>query len=127
MSQNDSYPDLRLGSVNGNNLGIATGAGGFSTSAAAGDMVLRSLNRLILQSGGAGHAILIDSSNNISCSGTLTTSGTINANGDKLNFPNTLNQYKINLWGTNNYGFGIAASTLQYSSQGNQYFKIKQK
>ena len=48
--------------------------------------------------------------------------GTINANGDKLNFPNLLNQYKINLWGTNNYGFGIAAGTLQYSSQANHAF-----
>jgi hypothetical protein len=67
-------------------------------------------------------AILIESSNNVSCGGTLTTSGTINANGDKLNFPNTLNQYKINLWGINTYGFGIAGSTLQYSSQGNHSF-----
>jgi hypothetical protein len=57
----------------------------------------------MIQSGGAGHAILIDSSYNVSC-------------GNKLNFPNTLDQYKINLWGTYNYGFGIAASTLQYSS-----------
>ncbi len=51
ISQNDSYPDLRLGSVNGNNLGIATNVGGFSSFAAAGDMVLRGLNRLIFQSG----------------------------------------------------------------------------
>jgi hypothetical protein len=48
--------------------------------------------------------------------------GTITATGDKLNFPNTLNQYKINLWGTNNYGFGIAGGTLMYSSQGNHTF-----
>ncbi len=40
----------------------------------------------------------------------------------KLNFPNTLDQYKIHLWGTNKYGFGIADSTLQYSSQGNHSF-----
>ncbi len=59
---------------------------------------------------------------NIKCTGTITTAGTINANGNKLNFPNILDQYKINLWGTNNYGFGIAASTLQYSSQGNHSF-----
>ncbi len=44
--------------------------------------------------------------------------GTITANSNKLNFPGTLDQYKINLWGTNNYGFGVAANTLQYSSQG---------
>ncbi len=29
---------------------------------------------------------------------------------------------KIPLWGTNNYGFGIASNTLQYSSQGNHVF-----
>jgi hypothetical protein len=119
---NNSYPDLRFGSANGNNIGIATTATAFSNSSAVNDMVIRSINRLILQSGGAGHAILIDSSNNVSCGGALTTSGTITANGDKLNFPNTLNQYKINLWGSNNYGFGIADSTLQYSSQGNHSF-----
>ncbi len=28
-----------------------------------------------------------------------------------------MNQCKINLYGTNSYGFGIAGSTLQYSSQ----------
>ena len=49
-------------------------------------------------------------------SGAITTSGIINLNGDNLQFPNTLNQYKINLYGTNSYGFGIAGSTLMYSS-----------
>jgi hypothetical protein len=33
--------------------------------------------------------------------------GAITCNGNKLNFPNVLDQYKINLWGTNNYGFGL--------------------
>ncbi len=32
----------------------------------------------------------------------------------KLIFPDTLDQYKISLYGTT-YGFGIAANTLQYS------------
>ncbi len=64
MGTNNSYPDLRLGSTNGNNLGIATTAGAFSTSSAVNDIVIRSLNRLILQSGGAECAVLIDSSNN---------------------------------------------------------------
>jgi hypothetical protein len=71
MGTNNSYPDLRLGSTNGNNIGIATTAGSFSGSAAVNDRVIRSINRLLLQSGGAGHAMLIDSSNNISCGGTL--------------------------------------------------------
>lgn len=31
--------------------------------------------------------------------------------------PDTLNQFKINLWGTNLYGFGIGGNTLMYSSQ----------
>ena len=65
VGNNNSYPDLQLGSTNGNNLGIATGAGGFSQSALAGDMVIRSLNRLILQSGGGGAAFVIDTANNI--------------------------------------------------------------
>jgi len=46
----------------------------------------------------------------------LYSSGIIYASGDKLNFLDTLNQYKINLWGANTYGFGIASETLQYSS-----------
>ena len=54
-----------MGSANGNNLGIATTAGAFSSSSNAGDLVLRSLNRLLLQSGGGGHGILIDASNNV--------------------------------------------------------------
>ncbi len=40
IGQNDNYPDLRLGSVNGNSIGIATNATGFSNSSAAGNMVL---------------------------------------------------------------------------------------
>jgi hypothetical protein len=63
MGRNDSYPDLRLGSSNGNNLGIATNASGFSSSSAAGDMALRTINRLILKSGGGSCALLIDSNN----------------------------------------------------------------
>ena len=51
-----------------------------------------------------------------------TISGKIYANGNKLNFPNILDQYKINLWGTNEFGFGIASSTLTYSSNGNHSF-----
>ena len=83
---NNSYPDIRLGSENGNNIAIATTAGAFSTSSAVNDMVIRSLNRLILQSGGAGHAILIDSSNNVSCAGALNVSGTTTFNNSSTNF-----------------------------------------
>lgn len=43
--------------------------------------------------------------------------GMVMASGDNLRFPDTLNQFKINLWGTNVYGFGIASGTLMYSTQ----------
>ena len=33
-----------------------------------------------------------------------------------------MNQYKISLWGTNDYGFGMASGTLMYSSS--NYHKI---
>jgi hypothetical protein len=46
MGINNLYPDIRLGSTDGNNLAIATTAGSFSTSSAVNDMVLRSLNHL---------------------------------------------------------------------------------
>ncbi len=42
----------------------------------------------------------------------LYSSGIIYASGDILNFINTWNQYIINLWGTNTYGFGIASEAL---------------
>ncbi len=54
----------------------------------------------------------LDTSGNLNLARNLALNGTLTANGNKFNFPNTLEQYKINLWGTNNYGFGIAASTL---------------
>jgi hypothetical protein len=59
---------------------------------------------------------------NTNINGNLSVATTIFANGDKLNFPNVLNQYKINLWGTNNYGFGITGGTLMYSSS--QYHRF---
>jgi hypothetical protein len=52
VGNNNSYPDLQLGSANGYNIGVATTAGAFSTSSAVNDMVIRSLNRLILQANG---------------------------------------------------------------------------
>ncbi|NDC55754.1 MAG: hypothetical protein EBZ69_02920 [Alphaproteobacteria bacterium] len=46
-------------------LGRANGPGDFSSSAVAGDLVLRSVGKLILQSGTGIGAIVIDTSNNI--------------------------------------------------------------
>ena len=68
---NTSSPYLQFGSVNGHNLGVSTSGASFSASAATGDMVLRSINNLYLQSGGAGHALKIDTANNISTSGNI--------------------------------------------------------
>ena len=59
----NSFPNVQLGSTNGNNIAIATTAGSFSTSSLANDMVIRSINRLLLQSGSGGYAILIDTNN----------------------------------------------------------------
>jgi hypothetical protein len=59
MGTDNSYPNILLGSTEGNNIGIATAAGGFSTSALVNDMVIRSRYRLILQSGVDKAAIII--------------------------------------------------------------------
>ena len=66
VGNNNSSPDLQLGSTTGNNLGIATIAGSFSGASAINDLVLRSINKLILQSGGGNTpAIVITSNNNV--------------------------------------------------------------
>jgi hypothetical protein len=46
----------------------------------------------------------------------------ITATQNKLNFPNLLDKFKINLWGTNEYGFGIATNILQYSTLNTRAF-----
>ena len=63
VGNNNSYPDIKLGSTNGNNISIATAAGSFSTSALVNDMVIRSINRLLLQSGTGGYGVMIDTNN----------------------------------------------------------------
>jgi hypothetical protein len=68
IGQNDGYPGIRLGSTNGNNIGIATTATSFSNSSNVNYMVVmvvKSLNHLILQSGGGGYGVLIDTNNYI--------------------------------------------------------------
>jgi hypothetical protein len=68
VGTNNSYPDIRLGSTNGNNIGIATTATSFSNSSNVNYlvvMVVKSLNHLILQSGGGGYGVLIDTNNYI--------------------------------------------------------------
>jgi hypothetical protein len=81
----DSYPDLQMGSAKGNNLGITTNVGGCSTSVAAGDMVLWSLNRSILQSGETVGALIIDANSYVNINHRLIVNGKVNFhNGSQL-------------------------------------------
>ena len=52
----------------------------------------------------------------------LNSSGVISANGDSLVFPSTLKDYKISLFGTSGWGFGIQQGQLKYMSGGNHKF-----
>jgi hypothetical protein len=61
----NAYPQIQMGETNGHNLGIATIAGAFSSSASIGDMVLRSINKLHLQSGTGVASITINANNNV--------------------------------------------------------------
>jgi hypothetical protein len=108
VGNNNSYPDLQLGSTNGNNIGIATTAAAFSTSSAVNDMVIRSLNRLILQSGSGGYGILIDATNNININNSLTVGGTLSL--------------KTNQWHQSNdgvYRFFYDTNGITYFHSGN--------
>lgn len=57
------YPCLQLTSTLMNNLAIAAAGGNFSTTANYGDMILRSANRLLMQSGSGASAICIGTNN----------------------------------------------------------------
>jgi hypothetical protein len=81
MGANNSYPDIRLGSENGNNIAIATTAAAFSNSSTVNDMVIRSLNRLILQKGGGDYGLMIDSSNSVSIKNLLSVVGSLTVGG----------------------------------------------
>ena len=62
---NKTNLDIRLTPTNGNNIAIPSAANFFSTSAVANDMVIRSLQKLILQSGGGNGAVIINTNNNV--------------------------------------------------------------
>ena len=61
---NKTNANIQLGGTNGNNFAIPSANGYFSTSALAGDMVIRSINNLHLLSGGGVPAITIRATNN---------------------------------------------------------------
>jgi len=74
---NSSPPNIQLGGTNGHNLAVSVSGQQYSTSANTGDMILRSINNLLLQSGPGACALKIDTGNNVSINNNLTTSGTI--------------------------------------------------
>ena len=71
--QTGTNPAFYFGGGGGASFGQAGGAGAFSTSAAIGDAILRSQAgyQLLLQAGGGGSAITINSGNNVSVSNIL--------------------------------------------------------
>jgi hypothetical protein len=71
---NKTNLDIRLTPTNGNNIAIPSTAGFFSTSAVANDMVIRSLQKLILQSGGGNGAVIINTNNNVGIGNSAPTS-----------------------------------------------------
>ena len=72
-------------------LGRASAIGNYSTSANVGDIILKSANRLILQSGNGTYGIIIDTSNNVQMVGSLSVSGSISGNGSNLTSLNASN------------------------------------
>jgi hypothetical protein len=105
VGSNNSYPNIQLGSTNGHNIAIATTTGSFSSSAIAGDLVLRSLNRVVLQSGSGGYGLIIDSNNNTYCSGALSINNTV--------------FFKNNVWNNSSEGF----QRLYFAEAGTTYFQ----
>ncbi len=83
------------------NLGVAGGAGAYSSSAAANDMILRTApnTKLILQSGSGAGALIIDGSNNTTLNGSLS--------------------FKTNVWNKSNDN----QERFYFASGGRTYFR----
>jgi hypothetical protein len=101
-----SVPYLQLKSDN-YNLGVSGGIGNFSSSSVANDMILRTIagTNLYLQAGVAGHALKIDSANNVSIPNKLTISGEMNN--------------AVNTWHKSSEGI----SRTYYDSNGTTFFQ----
>lgn len=65
LSFNKTNLNIQLTATNGNNIAIPSTNGFFSSSANSNDMVIRSINNLILQSGSGSSAIYIKTNNNV--------------------------------------------------------------
>ena len=76
LIQNANPPNIQMGAVNGHNIGVAVSAGNFSSSATSNDLILRSMNNLLLQSGTGASAITISTNNNVG----INTATNINTN-----------------------------------------------
>ena len=63
LTFNKTNLNIQFTSTNGNNIAIPSNAGFFSTSSASGDMVIRSIQTMYLQTGIGAHAIKIPTTN----------------------------------------------------------------
>jgi hypothetical protein len=102
--------NIQFGTTNGNNLTLVDTNGFFSTSATAGDMVLRSINNLLILSGTGTPSITINAANYVgigtaaSATYILNVDGSINStslwqNGTQMDF----SSYATNTNLTTNY------------------------
>jgi len=102
-------------------LAVANNAGDYSSSAVAGDSIIRTNGtaNLMLQCSSGGSAIYVKNNNNVGI-------GTTVANAP-LQFANTNVNRKIVLFASANndhefYGFGVNAGVLRYQTQGDHIF-----
>jgi hypothetical protein len=91
-------------------LGRASAIGNYSTSAIVGDIVLKSTNRLILQSGNGSYGVIIDTLNNVQMAGSLSVSGSISGNGSNLTSLNASN-IRSGVLSISNGGIGTTTLT----------------
>lgn len=97
-------------------VGIASGAGSYSTSSVQGDTVIRSATdkRLILQTGSGAERICLTTNGNVGI-------GTVSQNTRLIITPNS-GEAKITLYdngdASNHYGFGITGAQLNYHVYG---------
>ncbi len=99
-----------LDSNNTNNQSIFCDSGAKTYFKSEGTTAAPALDGFIFRNGQAGADLLnIDGSGIISCFSSFNVSGPVILS-------NSLNQYRIYLWGPNNYGVGITANTLMYAS-----------
>ena len=118
----------RIGNVNGNNYGVASTPGNYSSSAPTGDTILRCINNLLLQSGGGAAGLVVNTSNNTLIYNNLKVSGTTTLNNNLIvssnngiqhNGPNLpLSTFDSNLYGYVSYYNAFGGDSNLYSYWG---------